>query len=182
LITAVTASVVALNGVFGGSNDPQASNPPASSTSGDGGTILATTVESTAGGVSGAGASSAYRVAFPRGTRITGGIHEDVVYEFRKGVAEPFNPGELKLALTVRATSNNPSSSNFGTSDFRLRVGETNRAPVNFFSEVVDYKTSIDRVVEFAVPEAPGTLTLIALTGYGGAGGEVRLPIALRRR
>ena len=182
LITAVTAMLVALNGIFGGRNEPQASNRSASTAATGADTRIATTTEVPAVDASSAGQASTYTVAFPRGNRITGGIHEDLVYEFLKGSAEPHNPGELKLALQVRATSNNPSSSNFGSNDFRLRVGDTNRGAINFFSEVVLYKTSMDRVVEFAVPEAPGAFTLIALTGYGGAGGEVKLPIVLRRR
>jgi len=183
LITAVTALLVALNGIFGGPSAPQASNRAVSSDATDGGArITTTTIETRATEASDGGRASTYKVAFPRGTRLTGGIHEDVVYDFLGGAAEPLNPGALKLALTVRATSKNPSSSNFSSTDFRLRVGDTNRAATNFFSEVVQYKTSIDRVVEFDVPEAAGTFTLIALTGYGGAGGEVKLPIALRSR
>ena len=185
LITAVTAMIVALNGIFGGTNEPHAS-PAATVPSG---AVRSTTTlgSTTTNGAVTVKASvtpraAAYSVRFPRGARLTGGIHQDFVYDFLRGSVEALNPGELKLALTVRGTSNRPSSSNFGTSDFRLRVGDTNRAPTNFFSEVVDYKTSIDRVVEFAVPDRPGTVTLIALTGYGGAGGEVRLPIVLRRR
>ena len=158
LITAVTALLVALNGIFGGPNEPRASNRPASSAAAGAGTTTATTTETRPVEASDAGAASTYKIAFPSGSRITGGIHDDLVYEFLKGSAEPLNPGELKLALSVRVVIEQSVQQQLRSNDFRLRVGDTNRGAANFFSEVVQYKTSMDRVVEFAVPEAPGHL------------------------
>jgi hypothetical protein len=121
-------------------------------------------------------------VTFPGGTRITdkrsNGAGGDITYDFLGATAEPRNPGELTLVLTVRGTGTGPVDANFSVNTFRLRVGDTTRAPVNFFSDVVEVDTSMEQVLEFAVPDAPGTHTLRTET----AKGKVELPVEVQPR
>ena len=173
LITAITAMVVALNGVFRDSGE-QPSAPPVTPALGAGvGASDTTTPETTAASKPGQGA--AFVVTYPGGTQAT---IRDLVYKVRRATVEPRNPGELTLAVPVQVTVNSAYDVAFGTGDFRLRVGDTNRAPVNFFSEVAPHDTSTEKTVEFAVPAEPGTFMLIVKPSDD----EVELPIKLQRR
>ena len=174
LITAITAMVVALNGVFRDSGEQQ-SAPPVTPALAEGvGASDATTPETAPASKPEQGA--AYVVTYPGGTRVT---IRDLVYKVRRATVKPRNPGELTLAVPVQLTVNQAYDAYFGTSDFRLRVGETNRAPVNFFSEVALHDTSMEKTVEFAIPDRPGTAMLI----LGPTQDEkVELPIKLQRR
>lgn len=107
-------------------------------------------------------------VSFPGGTRITDNRSNargsDITYDFLGGTAEPRSAGELTLALTVRGTGTGPVDALFSVDTFRLRVGDANRAPVDFFSDVVVVDTWMEQVLEFAVPDAQGTHTPTAFS------------------
>lgn len=172
LITAVTAMIVALNGLPGDSGDSAST----------------AAVTPTVGAVSGAGAttppaatetreavqSAAYDVTFPSGNRATA---SEQVYELRGGTTQPRNPGELTLALAVRATNDGEYDSNFWDRSFRLGVGDAKVAPVSSLNELLPAGTSKDAVLEFAVPDAPGTYTL-----YVDYGDKVELPVRVAGR
>jgi hypothetical protein len=171
--------IVALVGLFGSPDGSRASDRPESSASRSGQTTnVATTTPASAPGESDVGQASDYNVVFPAGTRITGNT---LTVNLLKGVADPRNPGELTLAIDIRGTSTVPWGTNFSSTDFLLDIGDTNRAPVNFFSDVLDYRTSKDAVLEFAVPDAPRTFTLIAFAAAARED-EIHLPIVLRQR
>jgi len=172
LITAITAMVVALNGMFGDSSEQSA--PPVTPALDAGVGARDTTLAGTTAG-SQTGQMAAYIVTYPGGTRAT---IKDIVYKFQRATVEPRNPGEFTLAVPVQATVNREYDAYFGTSEFRLRVGDTNRAPVNFFSEVVPHDTSMEKTVEFAVPAKPATVMVIVEDGSD----RVELPVKLQRR
>ncbi len=177
LIAAITAMIVALSGVLGGSDEPQSAapvTPDIEAALGAGARQLPgatlTTVTTTA-----AQPSALYDVTFPGGNRATASKQ---VYEFRSGSTEPRNPGELTLAIAVRTTNHGDYDAGFSDSFFRLGVGDQRLAPVSdLLNEVVAADTSQDAVLEFVVPDAPGTYTL-----YVKYGDKVEVPVRVARR
>jgi hypothetical protein len=182
LITAVTALIVAVNGLLGDPDEPQASNRPAAGVSAETTEGVTTKIRAATPTTPKTDQAATYHVTFPGPTRVTAqrrsGHGVDATYDFLSATAEPRNPGELTLATTVRSTATGDVDANFYSGDFRLRVGATNRAPVNFFSEIVLTKTSMEKMLQFAVPDSPGTFTLIVLNGDD----EFEVPVAMRRR
>lgn len=168
-ITALTALIVTLSGLLGDSAEPPASNTRGVVERAAGTTIKSTEAAATA--TFEPEQAATYDVAFPRGTRATG---EQLVYDLRGATAERRNPGELTLAITVRVTNTRDYDDNFWDSLFRLRVGDVKRAPISGLNEIVASDSSMDGVVEFVVPDAPGTHTLVIE-------GKFELPIKLRR-
>jgi hypothetical protein len=161
LISAVTGLLVALNAIGVFSDDTRSPR--------------ATQAATAAGGVAGttsAGAGGSHRVTFPGGARATLGTS---VYELTGGQAEPSNPGELELRLSVRLTNNGPYDVNFWDRTFRLLVDGLSRAPTSGLNDLVAGRSVGEGTVTFAVPEAANELVLLV----GEDADAVRLPVAL---
>ncbi len=173
LITAITAMIVALNGLLGDPDKAESAAPVTPDIEATVGAGVTTSPGATV--ASEAQPSGVYNVTFPSGNRATASYQ---VYEIRNGTIEPRNPGELTLALAVRTTNTGDYDANFWDRSFRLGVGDVKLAPVSsMLNEVVAADTSEDAVLEFAIPDAPGTYTLFI--DYGD---KVGVPIKVARR
>lgn len=158
IITAFTGLVVAIGGlgIFHRSPSPPSRSPTTSSSQGP----------SSSGGAAPAGSETEHRVnadpsarsvPLPAMTQVTSGTS---VYKLLSLQAVSYSPDKISLHFTIRMTNNGSDPSNFWSSSFRLRVGDSLQAPVNALDELVDPNSSKEGAVEFVIPAATSKVGL----------------------
>ena len=158
IITAITGLAVAIGGLGIFHRTPTATQPnPSSSTrpsqssppsrdSSPGGTE---TTQST-----GADAPT-HALPLPATTQVRFGA---AVYKLLSLQSAPYSPDKISLRFTIRIINNGSAPSNFWSSSFRLRVGDSLQAPINLLDELVPSNSSKDGTVEFVIPADASTV------------------------
>lgn len=164
MVTAVTGLILTLHqvGLIGGrtGNSPVDVSSPG---------VLEDVGEELSLQVSSGGRSSiapdaigAYSVALPGGAEIRSG---ELTYRILDARLEPYAPGSLSLKLSARLTNNQSTAVSFWDDQFRLVIDGVLRTPETYLNEAVNAHSSMDRTIEFVIPDT--------LTGAGLQMGKV---------